>query len=53
MKEIMVELDEDQILTPVLGIMGIEEKDGERDAVEFSLQVNELPDDIEASFFQI
>ena len=53
MKEIMLELEEEQILTPVLGIMGIEEKDGERDAVEFSLQVNELPDDIEASFFQI
>ena len=34
-------------------MMAMEEKDGELDAVEFSLQVENLPKNIEASFFQI
>ena len=38
---------------PVIGIMGIEEKDDEQEAIEFSLQIQQLPAKTEASFFQI
>ena len=39
---------------PLLGIMGIEEKDGDRDALEFTLNVYNLPKKLDtASFFQV
>ena len=38
--------------SPTLGIMGIEEKDGDREALEFSLNVYNLPKELDtASFF--
>ena len=51
---LIVDEDANEPQQPVIGIMGVEEKDVERDALEFSLQVYNLPKKIEtASFFQI
>ena len=38
---------------PIIGIMGIEEKDAESEAIEFSLQVYGVPENSNACFYQI
>ena len=39
---------------PIIGLMGIEEKEGDRDALEFNLNVHNLPKKLDtASFFQV